>query len=134
MLWRDPGEHGRVGHDGEPAGIVEAGQVPGVDGLQGGSVRGDVQVELACDLGRRRLLVAGDHDRADAGGAAGGDGGPDALPQRVAHPDEPDEGQVAREIRLDEPLGQHAMGQPEDAQRRGRERLVRVFDVRSLGR
>ena len=43
-------------------------------------------------------MVAGDHDGADAGGMAGGDGGADRLPRRVHHADQSAKHEVALDL------------------------------------
>src|SRR5207244_2551575 len=77
VLGRDPGEHVDLTRQRRQRGAIEAGQLAGL---------GDPHVAVVCDAevtrDRRRGLglIAGDEDGPDAGGAAGGDGLPDAAP------------------------------------------------------
>ena len=116
VLRRDAGEDAGRGNDSVQASGVEPLEFAGVHGRERPAERVAVEPELPADLGRRGRLVAGDHDGPDPRLAAGGDGVLHLVAERVDHPDEPDEHEVAVEVRAAVVLGKLAVGQPQHAQ------------------
>jgi hypothetical protein len=78
------------------------------------AVGGDA--ELARDRERRGRVIAGDHHRRDAGGAAYGDGVLRLLPRRVDEADQADEGEVRLDPRAIGRRRRRAQDPPGDGQ------------------
>ena len=95
VLGRDSRKHSGVGDNLLPAGRVLLSQLARMDGSQGTTLKIAIDLQLPCDLGRRRLLIAGDHDRPNACLTARLDGGLGLFAERVAHADQADEDQVS---------------------------------------
>jgi len=66
-----------------------------------GQIVGPCQPERAGDRERRGGMIAGDHERADAGRDARGHGGPSLVARRVDHADEPGEHELLLDVARD---------------------------------
>ena len=129
LLRRHAGEDGGGRHDALPLRRVEVVEVASVHGLQGAPAGILVDPQLSSDRPGGRELVPGDHHRADTRVAAGRDGGPGLVAQRVLHAHEPDEGQVALEVTFSVGTRQLLVGQGQHPQARAGQLLVPVQEA-----
>ena len=133
VLRRNTGEDARIAHGVEPRVVRKIGQLARVHGLQLVALRVDVHAELARNRGRGHLLVARDHHGANSGLAADLDRLLDLFAQRVAHPHQAHEGELAREVLFGVVGRQVAPRKREHAQRLGRKLVVYVqLEIPSL--
>ena len=98
VLRRDAGEDAGCRNDPVETCDVESLEFAGMHGRERPAERVAVEPELPTDLRCGGRLVSGDHDGPDPRLATRGDGVLHLIPERVDHPDEADEHEVAIEV------------------------------------